>query len=206
MRIETRREAGVGRTTPSLHDDGGRATVALERTDATPAWATTSRLVWSSALLVIVLLAMTLAQEVVFGYHDARLLDLRIAYTHAEVVELYGAYGTEGRQAYAIALAVDSIYPLILFAAVVLAAARAFGMRRWLWIAPASFAALDLVENSLFGLALVSYPDISPTLVAIAAPITVVKLVSFPLTVLLGVAALARLTRRHLPRTYAARP
>lgn len=161
-----------------------------------PKWATHGRLVWALVVLAASLVAMNVAQAEVFAHQDVRLLDLRLGYSHAEVVGLFEAYGPGGRRAYAVALGVDTLYPLVLLAATVLATTRAFGHRRWLWLAPVGFAVLDIVENALFGWALASFPDIPTALVAVAAPVTVAKLVCFPPTVAALAIAIGRIGLR----------
>lgn len=169
-------------------DDGARLV---------PAWATPGRLAWAVLGVALTLVALNVTQAQVFAHHDAPLLDLRLGYGHDEVTALFAAYGPSGRRAYAWALLADSVYPLALCAGVILAAARAFGDRRWLWLAPVAFAVLDLVENALFASMLATFPDPSALLVTVAAPVTVVKLASFPPTVVTGVVALTVLARRR---------
>jgi hypothetical protein len=170
-----------------------------------PAWATGRRTLAAVALLALALTALTVADGWLFGYDAATKLDLRFGYDHAEVIELFRAYGVGGRRAYGVNLGIDTVYPLVLAAAVVLVSARAFGTAaRWLWVAPIAFAVLDVIENALFGTALLQFPDVAPRLVSVASPITQVKLVSFVPTVVLGVAALLVLafraaTRRRRP-------
>lgn len=176
-------------TRPPRAADSGRS--------GPPPWATARRVARAVVAVGLALVALNVAEAWVYTYDDSRILDLRIGYDHGDVLELFGAYGTAGRRAYALALVVDSIYPVVLLTGVVLATARAFGKRPWLWVAPAAFAILDLVENSLFGAALAGYPDVPAGLVSVAAPITTVKLVAFVPTAVTALAALIVLGYRR---------
>jgi hypothetical protein len=167
-------------------------------TDVAAAWATRRRTVWAVVALVVSLVALSASDHHLAGFGAATKLDLRFGYGVAEVVELFHAYGAGGRHAYAINLAIDTVYPLALAAAAILLTARAFGAtRRWPWLAPSAFAVLDVVENALLGVALRRFPDVPP-FVAVASPVTQLKLVSFVLTLAVGLAAAAVLARRAI--------
>jgi hypothetical protein len=56
--------------------------------------------------------------------------DLIFGYSHAQIVELFTAFGDGGRQAYAINLVIDTLMPLALLVATLLVIARA--TPRWL--------------------------------------------------------------------------
>lgn len=162
-----------------------------------PVWASGRRTLRAVVGLAIVLVALTIADAWLHGYDPATKLDLRFGYDRTEVVDLFRAYGPSGRLAYGVNLAVDTVYPLVLAAAVILVSARAFGGGlRWPWIAPAAFAVLDVVENLLLGVALLRFPEVPSGLVSVTSLVTRVKLVSFAPTVVLGVIAVAVLGYR----------
>jgi hypothetical protein len=163
------------------------------------AWATRRRTLWAVVALAVTLMALSVSDQHLAGFDPATKLDLRFGYGTADVAELFRAYGAAGRRAYAINLAIDTIYPLVLAAAAILLTARAFGpTRRWPWFAPIAFAVLDVVENALLAVALRQYPEVAASLVAVASPITQVKLVSFVLTLAVGLAAVAVLASRAI--------
>jgi hypothetical protein len=175
-----------------------------------PGWATRRRTAIATGLLLVTLAALNVADIWLFSYDDATKLDLRLwGYSQTEVIHLFDSYGPGGRRAYAVGLVIDTIYPLTLLAATVLLSARAFGAaRRWLrwwWVAPATFAVLDVIENAMFGVMLAAYPDVPDGLVTIAAPITRVKLISFGPTVVLIVLAAVILVYRVLRTRFRAR-
>ncbi len=178
---------------------------------APPPWASASRTRWALAALVACLVALTLADAWLEQHtglpvglpmsSDATKPDLLFGYTHADVVALFASYGQAGRRAYAVGLVIDTIYPIVLAVAAVLASARAFGRRaQWLWVFPATFAVLDVLENVGLAVALASYPGVSPTLIAVLSPVTQVKLLSFPPTAALVGAAATVLMFRALQR------
>jgi hypothetical protein len=130
--------------------------------------------------------------------------DLSPGYDHARVVEIFEAYGAGGRTAYAWGLVIDTIMPIALGVAGVFVVALA--VPRWLGrlaIAPVTFAVLDVIENALFAVMLSQYPAISEGLVAVARPITIVKLSAFVValpTLIVGVGVLLARWRRGRQR------
>jgi hypothetical protein len=151
----------------------------VEVARAAPRRATNRRAWWAVAAYLVTLAALQVVTAWVNTFDDATKLDLRWGYSHDDVVGLLGDYGADGRVAYGIHLAIDTAYPVAVGLATILLAAVAFGRRRWLWVAPLVFMVLDVVENVLVGVMVATYPAVSQALVAIAAPITFVKLASF---------------------------
>ncbi|MBC7291256.1 MAG: hypothetical protein H5T83_07970 [Actinotalea sp.] len=146
-----------------------------------PRWAGRRATAVAVAAYLLSLLALQLSDAVLHRFDDATKPDLRASgYSREDLLALLTAYGPDGRVAYGVNLVVDTVYPLALAAAAVLLAARAFdGRYRWLWVPPLAFAALDVVENVLLGVATAAYPDVPGGLVAVASPLTQVKLVTF---------------------------
>jgi hypothetical protein len=121
--------------------------------------------------------------------------DLTFGYTYADIIAIFTAYGTAGRQAYLLNLLVDSVMPVMFAGAAVLVVARAaprwFG---WFAFAPVVFLLLDLVENAALAVMLAQFPEISPALVSFTRPITMIKLSAFMIampTLIIGALILA---------------
>jgi hypothetical protein len=161
-----------------------------------PRWATDRRARLAAGALLACLAALTVTDLRLESHTglpvgvpmsaDATRPDLLFGYGEADVEALFTAYGAAGRRAYAVGLVVDTVYPLVLAAATVLLAARAFASRaRRLWAFPVTFAVLDVVENVGFAVALAAYPQTKAGLVATLSPITQAKLLAFPPTVAL---------------------
>jgi hypothetical protein len=109
--------------------------------------------------------------------------DLTFGYGHAEILSILTAFGEAGRTEYAWGLVIDSVMPILLALATILIAARAVPRHLpWLSAAPLTFMVLDLIENASFGMMVARYPEVSPGLVAATSPVTMVKLVSFAVT------------------------
>lgn len=174
----------------------------------TLSWATARRTTWAVVALLVSLAVLT-AGDVVFEEatgiaagspfsSDAGKPDLRFGYSHDQLVDLFERYGADGRRAYVLNLALDTVYPIVLALAGILLAARAFPALRWPWIAPLGFAVPDVVENGLMAFALSRYPDIPVWVAAVASPITQVKLVFLPLAYLVAIVAFLVLAKRWL--------
>lgn len=177
-----------------------RADVEVAR--ASPRWATVRRAWWAVAAYLVTLTALQVVTAWVSTFDDATKPDLRWVYTHDDVVGLLGDYGADGRLAYGIHLAIDTAYPIAVGLATILLAALAFGGRRWLWIAPLTFMVLDVLENTLLGVIVATYPDVPEGLVAIASSVTFVKLASlFPTMVVLIVSGVVIAVRWWRGRT-----
>ena len=170
-----------------------------------PRWATVGRAWWAVAAYLVTLGALQVVTAWVSTFAGATKLDLRWGYAYDDVIGLLGDYGADGRVAYGIHLAIDTAYPVALGLATILLAALAFGRRRWLWVAPLVFMVLDVLENSLIGVMVATYPGVPEALVAIASPVTFVKLASFfPTMAVLIVSAVVIVVR--WARRRAARP
>jgi hypothetical protein len=138
---------------------------------------------------IIIALGLYLASITALSFSDASLEqaapgvpkpDLVFGYNYERVLEIFTAYGAEGRQIYATNLLIDSVMPVFFAAVTILVIARAFP--RWLRklsIFPLTFMILDLIENASFGLMLSQYPDVASGLVAATSPITMIKLAAF---------------------------
>lgn len=191
----------------------------MTRPSGVPTWASARR-TWVAIGALLVCLAALKLTDVWLESHtglpvglpmsaDATKPDLRFGYEVADLDALFTAYGDGGRRAYAVGLIVDTIYPLVLAAATVLLAARAFPRARWLWVFPIAFAALDVVENIGLGVAMAAYPEtLGDGPVAVLSLITQVKLLSFPPTVAVllssaGVLSWRWLRQRRDPSTRA---
>ncbi|HSJ29169.1 MAG TPA: hypothetical protein VLB67_13255 [Acidimicrobiia bacterium] len=176
-----------------------------------PPWATPRRTLLAVAAFLVSLAALAAADmwlESITGEPvgspmsaDATKPDLWFGYDTEEVTTLFASYGPDGRRAYAVGLVIDTVYPLALAAAAILLWARAFGgAHRWGRIPAAVFAVLDVIENFLFGVMLATHPSVPSGLVAVASPITQVKLASFwpaivSMAVSSGVLAWRRVTK-----------
>ncbi len=164
-------------------------------------WASPRRARLALAALVACLVALTLA-DLWLEHHtglpvglpmssEATKPDLWFGYGAADIHALFTSYGAGGRRAYAVGLVVDTVYPLVLAAATILLSARAFPRRApWLWAFPVTFAVLDVIENLGFGVALAAHPRTLDGLVTVLSPITQVKLLAFPPTVAVLLAAI----------------
>ena len=138
--------------------------------------------IWAALLLYLAtVVALTLSDARMADFaHDLTKPDLQFGYDRAAVLAWLTALGETGRRVYLWNLAIDSVMPLALAAATVLVAARA--APRWLpvlAIAPMIFLVLDLVENAALAAMVVTFPEVSETLVAATSPVTMVKLASF---------------------------
>lgn len=126
--------------------------------------------------------------------------DLAPGYDYARVLQIFTAYGAGGRMAYAWGLVIDTVMPVAFGLAGVLVVARVSPRRLVLLaIAPVAFAVLDVIENALFAIVLWQYPEIAAALVAVARPITIVKLCAFAValpTLIAGVIVLIVRWRR----------
>lgn len=174
-----------------------------------PRWASRRRTRLAVAVLLASLVALTVADIWLESHSglavgmpmssDAGKPDLRFGYGTGDLASLFTAYGAGGRRAYAVGLAIDTVYPLALAAATVLLSVRAFaGRARWLWAFPVAFAVLDVIENIGLGIALAVHPRPMAGLVAVLSLVTQVKLLSFPATVALLLASAAVLGGRWL--------
>lgn len=111
--------------------------------------------------------------------HGVSKLDYHRTYDVALVMQLYDAYGEQGRAMYAWDLLVDTFYPLAVAGAVMLFAViviRKPILQKLSVAAPLIFLVTDIIENTFLLLFLATYPSLSPTLVDLSSLMTRIKL------------------------------
>lgn len=165
----------------------------------------------ASGLIMVLFMAWVLPEQAASSaqFSDLPPPDLRFVYSAAELSAVLDSMGEAGREAYIRSrYAFDVAWPLAYtyFFLVLLAWAvpRAWGedatMRRvWPWVATAPFA-LDMVENSLTGLAAHRFPDISGGLALAASSFTAIKWCSVGVCSVLVLASLAKALRGRSSR------
>lgn len=112
-------------------------------------------------------------------------LDLRFGYDLPAVQALFESYGQIGRNLYLINLAIDTVMPLFLAITTLLfitLAYRSANLVLLLAIPPIAFFVLDIIENTLLAILVISFPDLNPSLVSLASAITQPKLIMAVLT------------------------
>jgi hypothetical protein len=143
----------------------------------------------TTPLTIVTAIIFYLVSIAVLDWSDARLTaiapeflkpDLNFGYGYADIMLALTLLGESGRSAYLTNLIIDTIMPVLFAAATILVVVRA-ASRWWiiLSIPPITFMVLDIIENTAFGLMLLQYPEVSPGLVALTSPVTMVKLSSF---------------------------
>ena len=167
---------------------------------------------WATLRNALIALALFATNGLVLGRLDQPLmklasgepkLDLRFGYDLATVEKLLNAYGVEGRSIYLLNLAVDTLFPILGAATVVLFAIVAVSDPFWqnlLVVPPLVFGVTDLIENALLLSIVLDYPSLSPTLVAVTSAITQVKRTAYytsALELILSVLVVALMQVRH---------
>ncbi len=130
-------------------------------------------------------------------------LDMRLAYTIDEVVQLFTALDVQGRQLYSLIQIADTVFPialaLTLIFILVMVTQRLFDPTNRIHViifVPLCGAIADYTENTLIATQLLSYPVLSNLIITIASVITTIKggfmLLTFILVIILAIAALLK--------------
>lgn len=132
------------------------------------------------ALIAAYLFVLFILFPAFAGSQNVVPLDLRFHYDLATVRSVFDALGMEGRDQYRVgAMTLDVLYPLVysstfaVWLALLVRARTRFACATMLL--PFAVLLFDLLENACIVMLLAQYPDLSGTLVAVAAWLTSLK-------------------------------
>ncbi len=139
-------------------------------------FASRTPVLWASAIGVLVWLLLVFPALPIGG----QLLDVRIGYSHVELVQAMEQYGASGRRVYAWSSpTIDTLFPMLyvtLFSGLLTRwrPSDAWGVLAWI---PVFAGVWDLCENAQITAMLLMYPGVSEIQVAWASLFTNVKTV-----------------------------